>query len=47
MNEKKSPKFDLRKPPVLGLLVIVLMVFEKFLAHTYTVMTIYVLPAPW
>jgi len=47
MNEKKSSKFDLRKPPVLGLLVIVLMVFEKFLAHTYTVMTIYVLPAPW
>jgi hypothetical protein len=47
MSEKKLSKFDLRKPPVLGLLIIVLMVFEKFLAHTYTVMTIYVLPEPW
>ncbi len=47
MIEKKLPKFDLRKPPVLGLLVMILMIFEKFLAHTYTVMTIYVLPEPW
>jgi hypothetical protein len=37
----------LRKPPVLGLLLLALMFGEKMLAHTYTVMTIYVLPAPW
>lgn len=37
----------LRRPPVLGLLLIVFFAFEKFLAHTYTVITIYVLPAPW
>ena len=37
----------LRRPPIIGLLVFVLLVFEKFLAHTYTVITIYVLPAPW
>ncbi len=38
---------SLRRPPVLGLLLIVLMAGEKMLAHTYTVITIYVLPAPW
>jgi len=38
---------NLRRPPILGVLILVLMVFEKFLAHTYTVITIYVLPAPW
>lgn len=32
---------------MLGVLIIALLVFEKFLAHTYTVITIYVLPAPW
>lgn len=32
---------------MLGVLIIILLVFEKFLAHTYTVITIYVLPAPW
>jgi len=32
---------------VLGLLLLALMFGEKMLAHTYTVMTIYVLPAPW
>jgi hypothetical protein len=37
----------LRKPPVLGLMLLALMFGEKMLAHTYTVMTIYVLPAPW
>ena len=37
----------LRRPPVLGLMLIALMAGEKMLAHTYTVMTIYVLPAPW
>lgn len=43
MNEQSR----LYRAPVLGLLVAVLMVFEKFLAHTYTVITIYVLPDPW
>ena len=38
---------SLRRPPLLGLMLIVLMVGEKMLAHTYTVITIYVLPAPW
>jgi len=38
---------NFRRPPILGVLILVLMVFEKFLAHTYTVITIYVLPAPW
>ena len=37
----------LRNPLGLGLSVLVLMLCEKFLAHTYTVITIYVLPAPW
>jgi hypothetical protein len=37
----------LRKPPVLGLMLLVLMLCEKMLAHTYTVITIYVLPEPW
>ena len=35
------------RPPVVGILVAVLLIFEKFLAHTYTVITIYVLPSPW
>lgn len=47
MLEKKSSKFSFYQPPVVGLLVMVLLIFEKFLAHTYTVITIYVLPAPW
>lgn len=37
----------LYRPPVVGILVAILLVFEKFLAHTYTVITIYVLPDPW
>ena len=41
MNEK------FYKPPVLGLLIIALFFCEKMLAHTYTGITIYVLPAPW
>jgi len=36
-----------RSPPFLGVLVFLLLVFEKFLAHTYTVINIYVLPAPY
>jgi len=39
--------FVLRRPPVMGLLIIVLMFCEKMLAHTYTVFTLHVLPAPW
>ncbi len=37
----------LRKPPVLGLMIIAMMFCEKMLAHTYTALTIYVLPSPW
>lgn len=37
----------LRRPPLLGVLVLLLLMFEKFLAHTYTVITIYVLPEPY
>ncbi|MGI9232144.1 MAG: hypothetical protein ACR2RD_00800 [Woeseiaceae bacterium] len=44
---KQLSNIDWYRPPVLGLLVALLLIFEKFLAHTYTVMTIYVLPAPW
>ncbi|WP_101758970.1 hypothetical protein [Oceanicoccus sp. KOV_DT_Chl] len=36
-----------RKPPVLGLLIIVLMFCEKMLMHSFTVITLYVLPEPW
>jgi hypothetical protein len=43
MNENSK----LYRPPVLGILVALLLIFEKFLAHTYTVITIYVLPDPW
>ena len=35
------------KPPVLGLAVAALLILEKMLAHTYTVIMIYVLPSPW
>lgn len=38
---------SLRKAPLLGSLIVVMMVCEKMLAHTYTVINIYVLPAPW
>ncbi|MCB1695409.1 MAG: hypothetical protein H6984_05320 [Pseudomonadales bacterium] len=37
----------LRKPPLLGCLVGTMMFCEKMLAHTYTAITIYVLPEPW
>ncbi len=37
----------LRTPPMLGLLIIALMFCEKMLAHSYTVITLYVLPEPW
>ena len=47
MAERDSLATRLRKPRLLGLLLMMLLVFEKFLAHTYTVITIYVLPAPW
>ena len=38
---------SLRKPPVLGCLIVVMMFCEKMLAHTYTAINIYVLPEPW
>lgn len=47
MASKHVSGLNLRRPPVVGLLVAVLLIFEKFLAHTYTVVTIYVLPSPW
>ncbi len=37
----------LRKAPLLGCFIIITMISEKMLAHTYTAITIYVLPAPW
>jgi len=37
----------LRQAPLLGCLIVVMMICEKMLAHTYTAITIYVLPAPW
>ena len=37
----------LRKPPVLGCLIVIMMLCEKMLAHTYTAINIYVLPEPW
>ncbi len=37
----------LRHAPWLGVVVITLMFCEKMLAHTYTAITIYVLPEPW
>ena len=37
----------LRKPPVLGVMIILFMFCEKMLAHSYTAVTIYVLPTPW
>ncbi len=42
-----KPALNLRKVPLLGCLVIVVMICEKMLAHTYTAITIYVLPEPW
>ncbi len=47
MNNETSSKSRWYTPPVLGILIMLMMIFEKFLAHTYTVITIYVLPAPW
>ncbi len=38
---------SLRRAPLLGCLIVVMMICEKMLAHTYTAITIYVLPAPW
>lgn len=38
---------NLRKAPLLGCMIVVMMVCEKMLAHTYTAITIYVLPEPW
>lgn len=35
------------RAPLLGLLILVMMLSEKMLAHTYTVLNIYVLPEPW
>lgn len=42
-----SGALNLRKPPLLGCMIIVMMISEKMLAHSYTAITIYVLPAPW
>jgi hypothetical protein len=36
-----------RRAPVLGLVIIVFLLLEKMLAHTYTVIIMYVLPDPW
>ena len=37
----------LRRAPLLGVMIVVMMFCEKMLAHSYTAITIYVLPAPW
>jgi len=42
--EKNNPVYC---TPLLDLLILLLMVCEKMLAHTYTAMFIYVIPAPW
>ena len=42
-----GPTAKLRRAPLLGCLIVVMMICEKMLAHTYTAITIYVLPAPW
>ncbi len=47
VNSSSSLLNQLRSPPLLGLMIIVLMFCEKMLAHTYTAITIYVLPAPY
>ena len=39
--------YSLRRAPLLGGLIVVMMLCEKMLAHTYTAITIYVLPSPW
>lgn len=51
LSEKRPIKTGtaagLRRAPLLGCLIVVMMLCEKMLAHTYTAITIYVLPAPW
>ena len=47
MTDNNSLATRLRQPRLLGIMLIVLLAFEKFLAHTYTGITIYFLPAPW
>lgn len=51
MNQtlESSPptRMALLRAPALGILIIITMVCEKMLAHTYTAITIYVLPSPW
>lgn len=37
----------LRKPPMLGCMIVVMMFCEKMVAHSYTAITIYVLPSPY
>jgi len=44
---KRSVSEWMRSPPVLGLMIVLMMFCEKMLAHSYTAITIYVLPAPW
>jgi len=42
-----APLAFFRRAPVLGLVIVVMMMCEKMLAHSYTAITIYVLPEPW
>ena len=46
-SEQARPKTNLRKAPLLGCMIVIMMICEKMLAHTYTAITIYVLPEPW
>ncbi len=47
MPDDNSLARQLRSPPFLGLLIVAMMFCEKMLAHSYTAITIYVLPEPW
>ncbi len=44
---QSAPLALFRRAPVLGLVIVTMMLCEKMLAHSYTAITIYVLPAPW
>ena len=46
-SEQARPITNLRKAPLLGCMIVIMMICEKMLAHTYTAITIYVLPEPW
>lgn len=47
VSESRDVVASLRSAPLLGVMIIILMFCEKMLAHTYTVITLYVLPEPW